>query len=353
MARWWQQAAVAGWMAWPGPVALAGGATLVVVAIVVVGVIAARIDGPDHSFLEQPDLVEVDGGEEWQLFVADDGLGMPSPEDSVLVIHGQHVDVLDRDGRVAMRVRTRAEPIPAINVPRGELVVSDLTFEAGASRHRMLVFDLESPRLLASVELDPRRVRFHDPYGQALAISHDGRWLYWDRHDFPERGQFDSRHIWQAIDLQAREPIDWAAMMPLTCGRGALVPYGPSAMVARCFIGGPYLMEAGVLPELRAAPNDAPVARGIYRGGYAGGYVLAIEGYIPSPTLRISDAVTGVALAEQQPVNVLDVILIDTRRALILKEDGSLEHMDLWTGDTETLPYRLPARRHGEVALAR
>jgi hypothetical protein len=308
-----------------------------------------------QEFREQPPMLEVESGQEWRLFVADDGLGMPEPGDAVLVLSGQRVDVLDRDGRVAMSVRTGAEPIPAINVPRGELVVSDFVSENGIGRHRLLLFDLASPRLLGLVELDGIRVRFHDIYGQALAISGDGRWLYWDRHDSPELGQRDSRHVWRAVDLETRKPLEWSAPMPEFCGgRGSLAPYGPSAMVAHCpVVGGPFLMEAGLLPELREAPGDAPHAGWKYRGGYAGDYVLAIEGYIPSPTLQISDAVTGVALANQQTTNVLDVVLIDTRQALLLKEDGTLQRIDVWTGDTETLPYRQPVRRYGEVALVR
>jgi hypothetical protein len=280
---------------------------------------------------------------------------MPEPEDAVLVVSGGRIEVLDADGRVAMRVRTGAEPVPAINGPRAELMISDFFAENGRGRHRLLIFDLQTARLAAAIELEPSRVRVHDIHGQALVVSGDGRLLYWDRHDFPELGQRDSRHVWRVVDLETRQTMDWGAAIPGFGGNQvSLATYGPSAMVVHCSVaGGPYVIEAGVVPELRDAPANAPVAGWRYRAGYAGDYVLAIDGDIPAPTLRISKAITGAPLAEQQATEAVDVILIDSRRALVLKENGTLEHIDVWTGDTETLPYRLPVRRYGEVALAR
>jgi hypothetical protein len=44
--------------------------------------------------------------------------------------------------------------------------------------------------------------------------------------------------------------------------------------------------------------------------------------------------------------------LLDSRRVLLLRSDGTLEHMDPWTGEVQPLPYRIdPGQQGGDIAL--
>ena len=204
-AEWWRTRERRGPAAWlarlPWPVTVSAAAVGGVAALVVS--LAALSDGPaspepdagtatqpelsatttpsprriETPLVPQPPLREVQSGPGWRLFVADDGKGVPPVEEAVLAVTWDlatpYVDVLDRDGRIAMRVQVGYRPMARVNVPRGSIVISDwIDLESGRIA-RALTFALEPPAFAGEVRFAHRRVN-STVFANWITLSADG-----------------------------------------------------------------------------------------------------------------------------------------------------------------------------------
>lgn len=297
----------------------------------------------DAEFREQPELLEVERGEEWRLLVANDGLGMPAPEEAVLAIRigSGPVDVLDREGRVAMRIETAGTPMAVINEKKGLMVVSDQDWHGAWTR--LLVIDMETPGVLQEIPLDGRRVSYSIFYGGGIEASEDGRWVYWIEHEWNgERWEYGVR----AVALDSGEAADWHMPVPAECGWPELRVHEGSAIALGC--NGQWTPADAQRTDAEFGGQGAALRGDDYRLKLD----WARDG--GSVTLRMVDPITGHVATEKQLAGTVDAYLLDTRRALVLRTDGTLERMDVWTAETEALQHRLEGPFHaGDIALTR
>ena len=325
---------------WRRAVAVVAGAAVIAGATVSI----LSLSSGASRFREQPDLVEIERGEEWRLLIADDGIGMPQPREGVLAVRiGRGpVDVLDGDGRIAMRIETAGTPMAVINDHERLILVTD------QDRHgawtRLLVIGMEKPGVLLEIPLEGRRVGYSIFYGRGIEASTDGRWAYWLEHDWTgERWEYSIR----AVSLDSGLPADWHLRLPTDCGWPGLESYEGSAIVARC---NETALLVDVMDEARILTEPAGDARTEDQ------YVLELDWArdLESVALRMVDRASGNLATEKELSRIADARLLDSRQVLVLRLDGTLERMDIWTGDKEALPYRLkPISQAGDVALTR
>lgn len=321
----------------------------------------------------QPALREVAAGDSWRLLLADDGRPMPALNEAILVIaSGQsppRVDVLGADGRIAARIETGYQPMARLNLTNGTVVVSDETGPGeGPLKPRALVFALSAPRLLAEISLPKERVNF-TIFGNAIAVSPDGRWMYWVEHtvqpDPPSCASGGDEAVCDmmvihAVNLVTATAADFAAPMPRACGVPAFTPYQGAAIVAQCAArqGSRWVIDAGAPPGNFAlsAPTGAPEARWDWSYGRAGDLTLEVsissDGSLTSAALR--DIASGSTRAEMPLTDTWGAFLLDDQHTLFLRSNGRLEEVNLLTSIGVQLLYAIDPGRQGlDVILTR
>ncbi len=318
----------------------------------------------------QPALREIAAGESWRLLVSDDGVPLPAASDLILAIgydqEPPRVDLLDHDGRIAARLETGYQPMAHLEDGGNRLIVSDgVTPGTEGFRSRMLVFDLSIPKLLNDITLPGQRVNF-TTFGDAIAVSPDGRWGYWIEHrnqpDCPNGGDeiVCDLMVIHPVNLATLEPVDLAAEMPRACAVPAVAPYTGSSIVAQCHErqGSRWVVDAGgpVDEFLAAAPTDAPQARWKWTGGTRSGRALDFsitnDGSLTSVTLR--DSVSGAELVSMPVADTWGAFLLEGDEVIFLRSNGRLERVDLYTGAGTQLPYEIAPGRQGlDIILSR
>lgn len=316
----------------------------------------------------QPGLREIAAGESWRLLISDDGVPLPAARDLILAIGYDQVpprvDLLDHDGRIAARIETGYQPMAHLEDKGNRLIVSDgVTPGLEGFRARMLVFDLSIPGLLTDITLPGERVNF-TTFGDAIAISPDGRWAYWIEHrtHCPNSGDeiVCDLMVIRPVDLEALEPRNLAAEMPRACAVPAVAPYKESSIVVQCHErqGSRWVVDAGGLVDefLALAPAGAPQAHWEWTGGTRSGraleFSITIDGSLTSVTLR--DAVSGAALVAMPVADTWGAVLLDSDEVIFLRSNGRLERVDLYTGVGTQLPYEIAPGRQGlDILLTR
>jgi DNA-binding CsgD family transcriptional regulator len=322
--------------------------------------------------LPQPPLKELDAGPGWRLLVADDGRPMPGADEAVLAINWDlatpYLDVLDVDGRVAMRVEVGYRPMARINLADGTFVVSDIPLGAEAARRnwRVLVFALDPPAFAGEVALAGTRST-STVFANRVAVSADGRWLYWversvqtDPPSCASGGDaaICDRMVIHAIDLTTLGPADLEAEMPRGCGAPHFTPYGPSAVLAGCYSeAGGFVLDASVPGSaISDAPEGAPLDAWNLRTAPGATVALRLSIASDGAITRMDVVDRATSRVEQRYVmdDAWEVHLLDSDTALVLRSSGRLERMDLATGDGVQLPYRIAPGNQGlDIALVR
>ncbi|MGH2611396.1 MAG: LuxR C-terminal-related transcriptional regulator, partial [Tepidiformaceae bacterium] len=132
--------------------------------------------------IPQPALVEVDSGPGWRLLAADDGRPIPPADKGIVAIRwdieNPYLDLIDVEGRAALRVETGYRPMARLNASDNTLIVSDwVDIDADGAHARILVFDLDELAFVAEVPLQGTRVN-GTVFANWITLSSDGRWLY-------------------------------------------------------------------------------------------------------------------------------------------------------------------------------
>ncbi|MCC7365825.1 MAG: hypothetical protein IT303_15780 [Dehalococcoidia bacterium] len=313
--------------------------------------------------LPQPLLHHAATGESWRLFVVPGRRALPTAAEAMLAVHWgaapPHVDVLDAQGRVAVRIETGYAPMARLNAADNTLVVSDWHGEGEGARARVLVVDLGMPAAAVEFELPARRVNFHF-FANAMAVSDDGRWLYWVEHNAgacPGPSVTCDAMAVRALDLDAGQDAGFIAAVPRSCTVGGLAPAGGSAVVAACAHGGErYLVDVAIgsvpVEVTYAVPAAEWDARAIAGADVHLRLVTAPDGAVTA--MKVVDNRTGGVLLERPLDETWQVAMDGPSSALLLRSDGRLERMDLWTGDVTQLAYAIdPGAQGQDVALVR
>ncbi len=331
---------------------------------------------------QQPGFIERESGDEWRLLGADDGTSPPHASEAILAIDYEgpfeadgsgsdgsgpdliwpHVDVIGRDGHQHLRIETGYRPMARLNPTNTTLIVSDVVdIDEGEDAYaRVLVFALDNPRLLGEVRLEPgRRVNF-TTFGNAITLSPDGQWLYWVEHsqqtDPPscQRGGDEKvcdLMIVHAVDLATMTNSSLAAHMPRACAVPSLASHQGSAVVATCNQreGSRFIIDAAAGQQVRPVDPSDPVPFVKYVWSQVGDAGLWAN-YTSDGSLTdavLVDMTTGDELGRQSLPGAYGMILLDERTALVHLSDGSLHHLDLYTGETEQQPYSLDSGPQG------
>ncbi len=322
----------------------------------------------------QPPLREVDSGSGWRLLVADDSKPVPSADRAVIAIRWDlevpYLDVLDDDGRRAMRVEVGYRPMARLDPNANTLVVSDwANIEEEGRYARVLVFDLAGPEYRDEIALPYVRVNT-TVFVNRITLSAGGRWLYWVEHSHQEdppscaRGgdaAVCDRMIVRAVDLLAMEPTDFEAAMPRACGSPTMSQHGDSAVLAHCPQGGiRFVLDAELFGQANNAILEVPVSaqQDAWDMRVAGGSDIALRVGIESDgsitRITVIDLATGEHRRSFAVFDVWEVHLLDDSTALILRPTGRLERMHLATGNSAELPYAIDAGNQGlDIALVR
>ncbi|GMV85109.1 MAG: hypothetical protein AMXMBFR80_09660 [Dehalococcoidia bacterium] len=395
---------VRGWLGVGGGVALAGTATVataagVFVVFLALGGIAATSGSnqPEQvtttavspasptvvprwqlgatKLQQQPGFIEIESGDQWRLLQADDGSTPPHASEAILAIDYEgpfqsgasgsdgtgsdliwpHVDVIGRDGHLHVRVETGYRPMARLNPADNTLIVSDVMQDSdgGLAYARVLVFALDSPHLLGEVRLPHNRVNF-TTFGNAITLSPDGQWLYWIEHgqqsDPPSCEREGDESVCDlmtvhAVDLMSMANSSLTAHMPRACGVPDVTPYQGSSVLATC-----HQREASRLVIDAAAPEQVrpgPVVPMVWsRVGNVGLRINSTNSGSLTEAILV-DMTTGEELARQPLPEAFGIILLDERTALVHLANGSLHHLDLYTGETVQQSYSLDAGPQG------
>ncbi|MEX0781113.1 MAG: hypothetical protein WD557_00565 [Dehalococcoidia bacterium] len=322
--------------------------------------------------IPQPPLVELDSGPGWRLLLADDDRPVPSADQAVLAINWDletpYLDVLDVDGRRAIRVEVGYRPMARLNPTNGTLVVSDwLNIDAPPAQARVLVFALDPPALVGEVILLGTRVN-STVFANWITLSFDGRWLYWVEHtvqaDPPScaTGGDEAvcdRMVVHAVDLLTLAPSGLEAEMPRACATPVLTPHGASAVLAHCSRGaGRFVLDAALAGNLGIMEAPDGVRQGAWDMRTASDSDIALRVTIASDGAITAFSVVDVATADVRHTSTLtdawEVHLLDSSTALVLRSTGRLERMDLSTGNSVQLPYAIEPGGQGlDIALVR
>lgn len=359
--------------------------------------------GTGASPLAQPALALASEGEGWQMFVDEDG-GLPHARDAVLAIHVEgetsRVELMETaTGRVAARWNVGYNPAAVLRESTNELLISDLSDWDEEHPWRLLRFSLERNDLVESRPL-PGRAHTRTQASSMMALSSDDATLFYVAPLYPdcfeEVGQMTriardcDRHRVGILDMDSPGLTPRLVDVGESC-RVRLVGFddpahGPTVFLP-CAGSEVYTVSAsGVValrpeqfPERRdaVAPlgnvlepmgvvlgtdwagalhgdgmftrslRDGTVERrSLLRGSDAPRDFMPVSESRAVITFRegfaMLDTANSELVAKHETGEFRSLLPLNEDVAILLRMDGTLEKVNLETGESEGLPHRLP-----------
>lgn len=325
--------------------------------------------------LPQPALEEVRAGDGWRMLVPD-GASTLVGEPTLAIDWDREtptVDLLDENGRIALRIETSYRPMVQFTAANGlwRLIVSDvyLADDPSGSRARILVFDLGQLILEADITLPGQRVNYI-LYGVGMVVSRDGNWAYWVEHgqqsDCPDGGDASicDRMSIRAVDLSVLEPVDFEAEMPRGCGWPRVRAEDPeidvaaSAVLALCFGRAERWIVDGDAGAGAFLEEVAPATSPRFATEYGRNDDYVLEGSHDNigtiTSLRLVRGSNRVVVAELRDLTIWGALLLDGSTALLLDPSGRIVRVQMLSGVGTQLPFSVePGRQGGDVILTR